>query len=52
MKVVVYTLGCKVNQYESDGLIIKLKQKGYDVYTDIVPADVYILNSCAVTNEA
>ena len=52
MKVVVYTLGCKVNQYESDGLIVKLKQKGYDVYTDIVPADVYILNSCAVTNEA
>lgn len=52
MKVVVYTLGCKVNQYESDGLIAKLEEKGHDVSTEIVPADVYILNSCAVTNEA
>ncbi|MBO7527164.1 MAG: tRNA (N(6)-L-threonylcarbamoyladenosine(37)-C(2))-methylthiotransferase MtaB [Clostridia bacterium] len=52
MKIVVYTLGCKVNQYESDGLILKLKQAGHEVYSQIVPADVYILNSCAVTNEA
>ena len=52
MRIVVYTLGCKVNQYESDGLSLKLKQKGYEVFNEIVPADVYILNSCAVTNEA
>lgn len=52
MKVVVYTLGCKVNQYESDGLIYSLKSLGHEVYSEIVPADIYILNSCAVTNEA
>lgn len=52
MKVVVFTLGCKTNQYESDGLILKLIERGYEVSTEIVPADIYILNSCAVTNEA
>lgn len=52
MNIVVYTLGCKVNQYESDGLILKLKEAGHNVSSEIVPADVYILNSCAVTNEA
>ena len=52
MKIVVYTLGCKVNQYESDGLIYSLKSLGHEVYSEIVPADIYILNSCAVTNEA
>lgn len=52
MKIVVYTLGCKVNQYESEGLICSLKSQGYEVYSEIVPADIYILNTCAVTNEA
>lgn len=52
MKIVVYTLGCKVNQYESDGLVFSLKKLGHEVFTNIVSADVYILNSCAVTNEA
>ncbi len=52
MKIVVYTLGCKVNQYESDGLIHALKNMGHSVETEIVPADIFILNSCAVTNEA
>lgn len=52
MKIVVFTLGCKVNQYESDGLIFTLKEMGHEVYTTLEPADVYILNSCAVTNEA
>ena len=45
MKIVVYTLGCKVNQYESDGLIYSLKSLGHEVYSEIVPADIYILNS-------
>ena len=52
MKIVVYTLGCKVNQYESDGIIYNLKQLGHDVSTQLSYADVYILNTCAVTNEA
>ena len=42
MKIVVYTLGCKVNQYESEGLMCSLKSQGYDVYSEIVPADIYI----------
>lgn len=52
MKIVVYTLGCKVNQYESDGLVHKLQELGYEVASDIEFADLYILNTCAVTNEA
>ena len=52
MKVVVYNLGCKVNQYECDSIIKSLKEKGYDVSCDLEYADAYILNTCAVTNEA
>lgn len=52
MKIVVFTLGCKVNQYESDGLIYGLKNMGHEVSTNLEFADIYILNSCAVTNEA
>ena len=52
MKVVVYNLGCKVNQYESDGMIHSLYELGYEVSAELVHADAYILNTCAVTNEA
>lgn len=52
MKVVVYNLGCKVNQYESDGIMTKLSSLGYEVADSLQYADVYVLNTCAVTNEA
>ncbi|MDE6474792.1 MAG: tRNA (N(6)-L-threonylcarbamoyladenosine(37)-C(2))-methylthiotransferase MtaB [Clostridia bacterium] len=52
MKVVVYNLGCKVNKYECDSLLKTLSERGYDVSEDLVYADLYILNTCAVTNEA
>lgn len=52
MKVVVFNLGCKVNQYESDVIVNILSQKGYLVTTEFEPADYYILNTCAVTSEA
>lgn len=52
MKIVVYNLGCKVNKYECDSLLKSLSQKGYEVSEDLVFADLYILNTCAVTNEA
>lgn len=52
MRAVVFTLGCKVNKYESDVLAQRLRELGYDVYEDLVYADVYILNTCAVTAEA
>ncbi len=52
MKIVIITLGCKVNQYESDALAEKLSAVGHNVFFKLQNADIYILNSCAVTNEA
>ena len=52
MKIVVYNLGCKVNQYECDSLVAALRHKGYEVSESLEPADAYILNTCAVTNTA
>lgn len=52
MKICVMTLGCKVNKYESDALLYNLKIKGYDVSDSLGFADVYVINSCAVTQEA
>lgn len=52
MKIVVYTLGCKVNQYESDSIIYVLKNMGHEVFSHLTEADLYIINTCAVTNEA
>lgn len=52
MKAVVFTLGCKVNECESDSLISGLIDKGYEVSDKLVPADLYIVNTCAVTAEA
>ena len=46
------TLGCKVNKYESDALMYNLKLKGYDVTDALERADVYVINTCAVTGEA
>lgn len=52
MKAVVFTLGCKVNECESDSLIAGLVERGYEVSDKLVPADLYIVNTCAVTQEA
>lgn len=52
MKVVVFNLGCKVNQYESDSLVARFKEQGYEVSERLEPADVYVINTCAVTMEA
>ena len=52
MKAVVFTLGCKVNECESHSLISGLMDMGYEVYDKLVPADLYIINTCAVTKEA
>lgn len=48
----IITLGCKVNQVESEQLAEKLYQDGYQVSMGLNPADIYIINTCAVTNEA
>lgn len=52
MRAVVYTLGCKVNDVESGSLIRGLEEMGYSVSREIEEADLYILNTCAVTAEA
>lgn len=52
MKAVVFTLGCKVNECESDSLICGLQEKGFTVSDKLEYADLYIVNTCAVTNEA
>ena len=51
-KAVVFTLGCKVNECESDSLITGLKELGYEVSDKLCSADLYIVNTCAVTQEA
>ena len=52
MKAVVFTLGCKVNSCESSSLINGLVQLGFEVSENLEYADVYIINTCAVTLEA
>lgn len=52
MKISVLTLGCKVNKYESDAVIGSLEKMGYQVFDGLEKADVYIINTCAVTGEA
>lgn len=52
MKASVFTLGCKVNDCESGSLAEGLTRLGYEVTEGLVPADLYILNTCAVTGEA
>lgn len=50
--VSVITLGCKVNQYDSDAMLAVLAENGLEVRESAEFADVYILNTCAVTAEA
>ena len=52
MKISLIALGCKVNQYENEALAKKFDSLGYDVSLNFDYADIYILNTCAVTNEA
>ena len=52
MKAVVFTLGCKVNECESESLVSGLKERGYEVSDRLEKADLYIVNTCAVTLEA
>ncbi len=52
MKAVVYTLGCKVNDVESGSLLRGLEGLGYEVSREMESADVYVVNTCAVTAEA
>ena len=52
MKVCVYTLGCKVNTYESEYILLKLTEAGYEIGEVDEICDIYIINTCTVTNTA
>lgn len=49
-KVAAITFGCKVNQYETACILDDFIQAGYELQKFSQPADVYIINSCTVTN--
>ena len=50
MRVTFYTLGCKVNQTETGALAQLFEENGYTVVPSGEAADVYVVNSCTVTN--
>lgn len=49
-KVAFYTLGCKVNQYETEAMEEMFRKRGYEVIDFEERADIYIINTCTVTN--
>ena len=49
MTAAFYTLGCKVNQYESESMAEQLMKNGYTIVNHTEKADVFIVNSCTVT---
>lgn len=49
-KVAFYTLGCKVNQYETEAMSELFEESGYEITEFHLPADIYIINTCTVTN--
>jgi len=51
-RVAIYTLGCKVNQYESAALAGLFRERGYRVVNFGGVADVYVINTCTVTHQA
>ena len=52
MKVGIYTLGCKVNQYESEAIAEGLQKQGFRVEAHSGKCDIYIINTCTVTAES
>jgi threonylcarbamoyladenosine tRNA methylthiotransferase MtaB len=52
MKIALETLGCKLNQAETEKLSWDLAASGYEVISSIEQADIFILNTCTVTNTA
>ncbi len=52
LKAVIFNLGCKVNQYECDVLASELALIGYQTSDTLDYADLYVVNTCAVTQEA
>lgn len=51
-KIAVYTLGCKVSQYESEAVLEEFVKRGFSAVEFDTPADVYVINTCTVTAES
>ena len=49
-KVSFLTLGCKVNQYETEAMQELFKKRGYEICNEEDICDVYVINTCTVTN--
>ena len=49
MRVAIYTLGCKVNQYETQAMERELTARGHQVVDFAAEADAYVVNTCSVT---
>lgn len=52
MRIAVFTLGCKTNLYESGQIVSALCAAGHDAFHGLESADVFVLNTCAITAEA
>ncbi len=52
LKVAFHTLGCKVNQYETEAMAEQFKARGYEIVGEEDFADIYVINTCTVTNLA
>lgn len=52
MKVAFHTLGCKVNQYETEAIKEAFVSRGADIVSEDEAADVYVINTCTVTSTA
>jgi len=50
MNVAFYTLGCKVNQYETEAMKNLFKKNGHKIVEETEKADIFIINSCTVTS--
>ncbi len=50
--VAFYTLGCKVNQYETNAMEQQFIKSGYKIVNNIEKAEIYVINTCTVTNMA
>ena len=52
MKIHIHTLGCKVNQYESQAMEVILRSRGHEICGEGGGCDAVIINTCAVTGES
>ena len=51
-KAALHNLGCKVNAYETEAMQQMLEEAGYEIVPFSEKADVYVINTCSVTNMA